>query len=226
MRKLLFSFAAAACLVAAMAFMPVPGKSFEGVISYDVSIQSASLPPEVIAMMKGSEMKTYTNGEKSRIELNFAMTQSVTILDHKAKTSVRLIDLMGKKYMIKTKDDDAPKDAPKMEIKYVDGTKVIAGYNCKKAEMTITDKDNVKHTYEVYYTPDLPYYGNFKNGIKGLKGFPMEYSIHSPESDMSMHFTVKSVIKESVSADKFIVPEGYKETTEEEMMKTMMGGGQ
>jgi GLPGLI family protein len=223
MKRAILSLAAGVCAVALAAFTPAPGgKAFEGVVNYEVDMKSSSLPPEALAMMQGSQMKMYTNGEKSRIEMNFGITSNTTIVDNKAKTSVVLMDMMGQKYMLKGSTEE-PKDAVKPEIKYVDGTKEIAGYKCKKAEMTVTDKDGTKNTFEVYYTEDIPYDGKFKNGISGLKGFPMEYTMRAPEYDMTMHFTVKSLSKEKVSEDMFKIPEGYKETTREEMMKSMGG---
>lgn len=222
MKRAILSFAAAVCLIGATAFTFAPGgKTFEGVVTYDMELKSETLPAQVMTMMQGSKMTMYTNGEKSRVELDMGVSANTTIVDNKAKTAVTLLDIMGQKYMIKSSTEDQPKDAPKTEIKYVDGTKEIAGYKCKKAEMTVTDKDGNKSQFEVYYTEDLPYTGGFKNGIKGLKGFPLEYTMKAPDYDMTMHFTAKSVSKEKVSPDKFVVPEGYKETTREELMKGM-----
>jgi GLPGLI family protein len=220
MKKAILSLAAL-CLIAGTAFKPAGGKQFEGVVTYDLDLKSETLPAQVMAMMQGSTMKMYTKGDKSRIEVNMGISSNTTLIDNKAKTAIALIDAMGQKYMIKSSMDDAKNASPKPEIKYVDGTKEIAGYKCKKAEIISIDKDGNKSTYEVYYTTDIPYNGSFKNGVKGLKGFPLEYTMKTPDYDMTMHYVAKSVSKESVSDDQFKVPEGYKETTREELMKEM-----
>ena len=222
MKRAILSFTAAVCLIGATAFTySSGGKKFEGVITYDLELKSETLPAQVMTMMQGSKMTTYTNGEKSRVELDMGISANTTIIDTKGKTAVTLLDLMGQKYMIKSSTEEAPKDGSKTEIKYVDGTKEIAGYKCKKAEMNVTDKDGKKTTYDVYYTEDIPSSATGRNGLKGLKGTALEYTMKAPDYDMTMHFTAKSVSKEKVSSDKFVVPEGYKETTREELMKGM-----
>lgn len=221
MKKFLFLVSAAACLVLGAAFSPA-SKGFEGVVTYDVRMESPALPPEAMAMMQGSQMKIYTKNEKTRVELKMGPSENITIVDSKAKTSVSLIDIMGNKYMIKSNMEDNKEEA-KTELKYVDGTKEIAGYKCKKAEMTVTATDGSKHNFEVYYTEDIPNTSGYKNSIKGLKGFPMEYGMYAPEYNMTMYFTVKTISKETVADSKFEVPAGYKETTREELMKGFQG---
>lgn len=221
MKKLFLSFGAAGCLMISTAFAPA-AKSFEGVVTYDVKMESPALPPEAMAMMQGSQMKIYTKKEKTRVELKMGISENITIVDNKTKTAISLLDIMGNKYMIKSSTENNTEEA-KTELKYVDGTKEIAGYKCKKAEMTVTATDGSKHNFEVYYTEDIPYTSGYKNSIKGLKGFPMEYGMYNPEYSMTMYFTVKNISKEAVADSKFEVPAGYKETTKEELMKSMQG---
>lgn len=222
MKKTLLSFSAAALLLIIAAFVPAP-KGFEGVVTYDVRMESPSLPPEAIAMMQGSQMKIYTKNEKSRIEFKMGLSENITILDNKAKTSISLLEVMGNKYMVKSKAEEEKEEA-QTELKYVDGTKEIAGYKCKKAQMTITQADGSKHNFEVYYTEDIPYISGFKNSIKELKGFPLEYGTFNPEYSMTLYFTAKSISKEMIADSKFDVPEGYTETTKEALMKSIRGG--
>ena len=221
MKKLLLSLNAAAALMTSTAFAPA-SKNFEGIVTYDVRMESPSLPPEAIAMMQGSQMKMFIKNEKARVELKMGPTENITIVDNKTKTAISLLNVMGNKYMLKSNTETNAEAAT--EIKYVDGTKEIAGYKCKKAQMTVTATDGSKHNFDVYYTEDIPYTGGFKNSIKGLKGFPMEYGMYAAEYNMTMFFTAKSIAKESVSNSKFEVPEGYKETTREQMMKELQGG--
>jgi GLPGLI family protein len=222
MKKMIILIAAAACLITAAAFAPV-SKDFEGVITYDVRLESPSLPPEALAMMQGSQMKIYMKNARSRVELKMGFSENITIVDSKAKTATSLIDVMGSKYMIKNSTEEG-KEEPNTELKYVDGSKEIAGYKCKKAEMTVTATDGSKHNFDIYYTTEIPYSGGFRNSVKGLKGFPMEYGMYNPDYSMTMYFTVKSLSKEAVADSKFEVPDGYKLTTREELMKSVTGG--
>ena len=226
MKKLFLLFTTAACIVALAGFTPAGGgKSFEGVIVFDVEFQSSALPPEALAMLEGSKVTTYLKPGKSRVEMQMGPSQNITIVDHKAKTSVTLTDMMGEKIMLKTNlAEENKKETGKTDIKYVEGTKEISGYKCKKAEVTVTQEDGTTNKMDVYYTEDLPYDESYSsNGMKGLKGFPLEYSISNGMIDM--HFKAKSITKESVPDSRFDIPEGYKEMTKEEFQNTY-GGGQ
>jgi GLPGLI family protein len=199
-------------------------KNFEGTITYSISIDG--LPPEAQAMMAGAEMKIFMKKGKVRTDANMGMQQSTTIADEKAKLYVTLIDFMGSKYMIKSNMDSLKKEnekQPKPEVRELSETKEIAGYKCKKAEVTHTDKNGAKTTMNVFYTDEIsnPEYGS---QLKGIKGLPMEYQIN--QGPMVIKYTVTSVSKDAVQDSRFTVPEGYKLTTMEELQKMYGGGGQ
>lgn len=199
--------------------------SFEGVIKYDIKVDSDN--PQVAQYMQGSSMTTYIKGDKSMTEGDFGMTKTIIITDRKNPGNpIRLMNIMGNKYQIKTDDktkEEQEKNKP--EIKYLTGTKTIAGYACKEAQLTMTDKKtNQKYTSDVYYTDQLPYGEDPNFGT--LKGFPMSFTMK--QSGMTMTMVVTSVQKQSVSDSLFVVPAGYKLMTPEEMQKDMMshmGGG-
>lgn len=203
--------------------------NFEGVIKYDIKIDSDN--PQVAQFMQGSSMTTYIKGDMIKTETNMGMSKTITIANRtKPNDAVVLIEVMGNKYQMKM-DDKTKKEAQgnMPEIKYLSGTKTIAGYACKEAQITFTDKKTgEKMATDVYYTDQLPYANNSdESQFKGLKGFPMSYSMK--KNGVSMNFAVKSVEKQSVSDDEFKVPSGYKLMTPEDMQKDMMshmnGGG-
>lgn len=195
--------------------------NFEGTIKYSISFEESGLPPEAMAMMKDAETVTYIKGDKYRIDMNLPMQSTSTIVDNKNKNSVTLMNIMGKKFLIKMNEANIKKEqdaAPETTIKYTNETKVIAGYKCKKAE--ITEKGGKGIVINVFYTEEIPANGT-KPVYKGLKGFPLEYSVN--QGGMDMRFTAKSISKETVADSKFEIPkEGYTETTLEELQKTMM----
>ena len=200
---------------------------FEGVVIYNISFDGAGLPPEAIAMLKGAETVTYLKADKQRVDMIMPMQSTSSIMDNKNRNIVTLMDIMGQKFLIKMNDSDIKKEqdtAPELVIKYTDETKDIAGYKCKKAE--ISAKDNGEKIVNVFYTEEISSI-DLKPIYKGLKGFPLEYSVN--QSGMEMKFTAKSISKETVADSKFEIPkEGYRETTIEELQKTMMKqmGGQ
>jgi GLPGLI family protein len=96
---------------------------------------------------------------------------------------------------------------------------VIAGYKCKKAQVTLKEKDGNGKTINVFYTDEIPT-NEIKPVYKGLKGFPLEYSVN--QGGVEMKLTAKSISKTTVSDSKFEIPkEGYTITTVEGLQKAM-----
>lgn len=219
---------AALMLCASYAFAPV-SPTFEGVITYKINVDGTA-NPQMAQMMQGYSIKTYIKGEKSRTESNMGMMKSVTITDrNKPKDPAILIEMMGSKYQLKLDAADIKKANANMpDIKYVSGTKTIAGYACKEAQITVTDdKTGTKTTSDVYYTDQLPYStDSYENHFKGLKGFPLGYSLS--QNGMNFSFEAQSVEKQSIPDSLFMIPAGYKLVTKDEMQKDIMqkmGGG-
>ena len=210
------------------------GTDFEGKIVYTVDVDNPNMPPEAKAMMAGSELNIYIKGTKTRSDMNMGFQNTTTIADSKTKTSVMLMEVMGNKYKIITDPNKKETDkAPDVSVKYLDETKEIAGYKCKKAEITFKDKSGNSRVTNIYYSEEITnHLGNDNRSaqFKDLKGMPLEYEIVA-DRGMTMKMMAKSVSKESVADSKFDIPSGYKETTIEDMQKEMMkmmqeGGGQ
>lgn len=210
-----------ACLAIFIALPTIAQKKFEGTITYGLEYQD--LPAEMAAMeaMLPDEMITQIKGDKTRLEQSLGMGMSqVTITDLKKGSGTLLMNMMGKKMAVEMseaelKEMDKKKRAEDPEFKYVDGTKNIAGYDCKKAILVLEGVPDL----EVYYTEQLPS-GTHKQ-FDGLKGFPLEYTIDSGKFKMKM--TAKSVKKEILDAKLFTIPDGYDKMTFEEF-KSSMGG--
>ncbi len=107
------------------------------------------------------------------------------------------------------------------DIKYVKGRKKIAGYKCKKAEMSLMGQ-----TATIYYTDKLRP-ASMPQGFDKLKGFPLELELNF--MGMKLNFAAKEVKKGGVGAADFQKPDGYEEITLEEFMKKAQemgkGGG-
>jgi GLPGLI family protein len=103
-------------------------------------------------------------------------------------------------------------------IKILDETKVIAGYKCKKAEVTTGEE-----VIEVYYTEEIavPAGMNDDNGFKGINGMLMQYTIN--QQGMIMTMTAKEVKKAKVKGGLFLIPDDYDVKTMEEL-GGMFGG--
>jgi GLPGLI family protein len=201
--------------------------NFEGIVTYSVKIDSDN--PQAAQFLQGATFKIYIKGSKVRTEFSTAMIKQISIEDAKNPDGVVILkEFMGNKYQIKM-DDKAKKtaDASQPDIKYLSGSKTIAGYDCKEAQITETDKSSgKKYTNDVYYTDQLPYTNGKYGDFNGLKGFPLAFVKVTNGNTTNM--TAQSVQKGSVDDSEFEVPAGYKLVTEQEMMQDMMsqrGGG-
>jgi GLPGLI family protein len=191
------------------------GKAFEGTIVYSIDVNGDALPPEAKQMFTGSEMTVALKGQKSRTDLKMGMQQTTAVSDAKAKTGFTLMDVMGQKFKINIKADDK---LPAVKVKELSETKTIAGYLCKKAEVTA---DGSTEPFIVYYTEEIANTG-YNSQIKGIKGYPLEFEVL--QGGMKISYTAKSVNKEKIEDSRFEVEtKDYKEVTREDLMK-MFGG--
>ncbi|HXC03191.1 MAG TPA: DUF4412 domain-containing protein [Bacteroidia bacterium] len=193
-------------------------KNFEGSMVFTMDISGEGLPPEAKQMMEGSEMRIYMKAEKCRIDMKMAMQNTITLSDAKAKSSYVLMDMMGQKIKMITTPDLSTKQ-PDVTVKETTETKEIAGYKCKKAEVTAANQEPII----VYYTEEIANNG-FNTQVKGIKGYPLQFE--TTQGGMKISYTAKTVTKEKIDDSKFVVDDKeYKVMTREELMKSMGGGG-
>lgn len=228
MKKLTFLFLCAATILAFSFIGTTAG--FEGKVTYEISVDGGNMPPEAMAMFAGSELTIYVKGTKSRSDMTLGMQNTTTISEAKSGSSVTLMDVMGNKYKIKTEPGKDEK-APDVTVKETSDTKTIAGYLCKRAELTFKDETGNTQVTNIWYTEDITnHMGNnaMSPQFKAIKGMPLEYEMNA-ERGMRMKMTAKTVSKETVDDKKFDISADYKETTMEDMqrdmMKMMQGGG-
>jgi len=224
--KKLFSTLAVVALTA----LSLNAQIKEGYILYDMKLEG--LPPEQAAMMGDMETKVYFKDGKSMTEMTSMMfTQQISVDD---KGMTMLMEQMGNKIAVKqtkeemekaeAKSKDKPAD-PKIE--YTEEVKTIAGYECKKANITTVGKDKKEEKIEMWYcekfeNPNKDGKGRGQNIMKGLKGMPFEYS--GGQGGMKFKMVAKEVSVDPVSDTKFdLSTEGYKVMTMDEL-KAMQGG--
>jgi GLPGLI family protein len=191
-------------------------KAFEGTIVYSIDVNGDALPPEAKQMMAGSEMTVTMKGQKSRTDMKMGMQQTTSVSDAKTKSTFTLMDIMGKKYKIVSKPEDKQ---PEVKVKELPETKDIAGYKCKKAEITTP---TITEPFTIYYTDEIVNTG-YNSQIKGIKGYPLEFELN--QGGMKISYLAKSVSKDKVEDSKFMVDtKDYTEVTKEDLMKQMGGG--
>lgn len=193
-------------------------KKWTGKITYSLDYDLPEAYESQRAML-ATEMTCYIGKGFTRVEQTSSIGDQITINNISSGVTVVLLDLMGKKIAISTEDvEDENKVEPTIE--YLDDTKEIAGYQCKKAIYKIM-KEGVEAVFEVYYTEDLPAEANTQ--FKGIDGFPMEYVIDS--QGMVITYSAINVQEEKVDKSLGTVSKDYEQMTYAEFME-MMGGAQ
>lgn len=203
----------------------------EGYVLYDTKFDG--MPAEQAAMMGDMETKTYFKNGKVYTESSSMMGSQIAVIDDKGMTM--LMEQMGNKFAIKQTKEEMEKEAakskdktPDPKIEYTEETKTIAGYECKKANITVVGRDKKEEKIEMWYcdkfeNPNKDGKGRGQGALKGLKGMPFEYAF-SIGGGMKLKMIAKEVSTDPVSDSKFEVStEGYKLMTVDEL-KAMQGG--
>ncbi len=190
------------------------------------------------------------------------------------KTTTTIFEIMGNKQGIVATDDDQVEMRKRMDstmkarqtaeggdttnkprmrtvdansnatVTYLDETKKIAGYTCKKA-LIITDKIIVIDTQVVWYTPEIKFanvpstggtsgFGNMGGGTNNFEkvdGFVMMYERKMPRGRVMEVKVTKIDIDKDIAATEFEIPKDVDIKTMKEMqsqgggMRMMFGGG-
>ncbi len=219
---------------------------------------------EVRVMRFGGEGETKTTTWlKNDLTKTFSeseMGRTTVIRDNSKKITTTIMEMMGRKSGFYATDEEQAQMRKRMDsmiqgrggqnmsiggasttpatysIVYIDESKKVAGYACKKALVIGTrSKDRIDTTI-VWYCPDFKLqniastggpaagFGNFNTGSGGMEelaGFPMQY-----ERNMARgrHMTVevtKLVIDKDVADKEFEIPKDI----EIKAMKDMQNGG-
>jgi hypothetical protein len=194
-------------------------QSTSGYVKFAMSYTESGMSKEELEMMpEESEMWFKGDLVKLRMPMGMGMQSDVLILKDRV---VLLMDLMGNKLAMESTKADVEKQnsvANKTTVKLVDGElKVIAGYSCKKAILSVQgEKDMV-----VWYTDKVQSNGSWYFKMSEINGFPLEFSMKTGEMNVRMSAT--EVRLEEVGDAEFKVSSEYKVMTEAELLK-MMGG--
>lgn len=201
-------------------------KPFKGIITYGIAYSG-----NIDAATAAQQPKLMTVSlldNKAKMSLPLGPITLDVITDGEKKETITLIDMMGEKKYFKSTtteiDEETNKNGAPV-IRYLEETKTIAGYVCKKAEYVTKDEDGNETVTTVYYNEELGGEAlNYGGSFNGLKGFPMEYIIN--QGEIITTFTVSEVVKGKVKATDFLIPTDYVELTKEEkdQMKAAFSG--
>lgn len=201
-------------------------KSFKGIATFNLAYSG-----NIDAATAAQQPKLLTIsilGNKQKLSMAAGPVTFDVISDGDKKETITLIDMMGQKKYYKSNEAEITEEYSKNGvpvIRYLEETKVIAGYTCKKAEYVAKDEDGNESTTVIYYTEELGSEAlNFGTNLQGLKGFPLEYVV--TQKEIITTFSASEVKKGKVKDTDFMIPSDYTEFTaeEKEQMKAALSG--
>jgi GLPGLI family protein len=194
-----------------------------GKIIFEITYPESQLDENTMAAMPSESVMLFKD-DKVRVDVSMAMGKTTVISDNKTGNGTMLMDMMGNKIAMKIDKNEIVKQkgiAGKPKVELTNETKSIAGYNCKKAIVTINVNGSDKK-FDAWFTNELRIKNSPSSQIEGIDGFLMEF--YNNQNGMNMKMTAKSVEAMNVSDDSFIIPDGYQYKTMEEL-KSMGRGG-
>jgi GLPGLI family protein len=192
----------------------------EGMIQYDVSVQTGSSEAKMADVFDGASGLVYIKGNQSRSELKSALGSSITIYDSKAGTGVVIREFGSQKLLIRMNARnwaDKNKKYEGMTFTKTGETKKIAGYNCEQATAKLADGSS----FTVFYTTELAMENkNYDAQFTNLPGVPLEYE--SIMGNLRVKYSASKVSFDPVPVQRFEIPKsGYREMTYEESIKAV-----
>ncbi len=202
--------------------------------------------------------KTYVKNDKTKTVVENEMGRTTTIRDNTAKKTTTLLEMMGRKNGFYATDEEQEQMKKRMdsmiqsrsagsmiqapaapELVYADGSRKIAGYDCKKALLISSRPNGTFDTALVWYAPgiafeSLKYTGNPGGGFMGMatrnstvealekiNGFPLAYEINGRRGRKTIVEVTKIDTKKEVADKEFEIPKDF----EVKPMKDMQGPG-
>lgn len=199
---------------------------FTGSVKFKISAEGREITPNEQANLPTESINHYL-GDLVMSENITPMGSMNTIVNLETKQLILLIDQMGQKFhytisseeMMKVEAKAKAKDSTETKPVYnlLDGTKTIAGYACKKAEMV--DGEN-KMT--IYYTEEIK---AEQKEFDDAPGYILYFEQNIPEDDLYLVFQATEVITKKPKKSLFNIPNDYEPVPEafESQIRASMG---
>jgi GLPGLI family protein len=187
----------------------------QGIIQYDITyIKQADKKFPIQLMPKTMELKFNKEFSSYSIEDRLGLFCIKNILNYAESKHITLIKVFDKKYVYSGLTNEPPilfESSNNYKFKYKDDTSRIAGFLCKKVD--ITDEQN---NFAVYYTNNIEIDKPNKNTpYSGINGMLLNFRLHI--KDMDMQLNGRKFEHKIIDNSQFEVPKGYKAITRKQM---------
>ncbi len=182
----------------------------ECTVTYQISLEESNLNKEVQTALQHSSKTVYIKGNDSRVDLNSPSLLQSVIYDKTNGTAVILREFGSNKFMTKLNNKEwrlANKQFDGMTIHFVNETKNILGYECKKAILHLKDSS----VFNIYYATTIaPSVREFEYQFKDVPGFVLEFDVKE-EGASIVRYKATKINLSPVQASKYDIPtSGYR----------------
>jgi len=183
----------------------------ECTVNYSIQINDAQTnDKETEALLKSSSKTVYIKGNDSRVDLISTSFLQTLIYDRSTGNAVIMRELGANKFMTKLDNKAWLAQNAKfvgMTITYINDTKSILGYECKKAILQLQDGTSFTAYYALAIAPSVK---EFEYQFKDIPGFVLEYETLG-EKGQKITYTATRINLNPVPASKFDLPtSGYR----------------
>ncbi len=194
----------------------------EGTIEYDmIYLQDEKENPLISLLPTTMTLKIKNNNSIQKIEGWMGVFQMAGIARRDENYKAAYLKIMGEKYVFETTMDGPAfgfDEYKKMKLVPSDSVKIIAGYKCKAYDVFLDDSAAVAFT--VFYTNEIKLDNpNCNNPYQQIDGVLLEYQMKFQK--IPVHLIARKVIKEDISDDEFVVPDGYQKVSKEKIQEVI-----
>ncbi len=222
MKKITFLFVAVLLTLSQIAVAGGKKDGFNGTVKYKITVEGRELTPTEQSQYP-TNLDLYYLGNMVRQDNISPMASYGSIVNMDTYDTKFLFDMMGQKLYTDIDGSklkaikDSLQENTKNNVTILEGTKTIAGYTCKKAEIAYGEgEQQIKIT--VYYTEEIKAkHPEFEE----LSGFPLYYAKPLGEDGVEMVFQATEVSTKKPKKKIFKASSDYEEMTPE--MKKQMG---
>ena len=182
----------------------------ECTVTYQISLEEPNLNKDVEKVLQQSSKTVYIKGNDSRVDLiSPSLLQSI-IYDKSNGSAVILREFGNNKFLTRMSSTEwrlANKQYDGMTIHFVNESKTILGYECKKAVLNLKDSS----IYNIYYaTAIAPSVREFEFQFKDVPGFVLEFDVKE-QSTSIVRYKATKINLSPVQASKYDIPtSGYR----------------
>ena len=183
----------------------------ECTVNYSIQINGTqTIDKDTETLLKSSSKTVFIKGNDSRVDLISTSFLQTLIYDKSSGNAVILRELGAKKFMTKLDSKAWIAQNAKfagMMISYLNETKSILGYECKKAILQMQDGNSFTVYYALAIAPSVK---EFEYQFKDIPGFVLEYEAIEAKGQ-KITYTATRINLNPVPASKFDVPtSGYR----------------